>query len=160
MPDRIEKKVLLPASRERVWRAVSDSAEFGRWFGMAVDGPFVAGKVLKARIVPTTADAEVAKAQKPYEGMAFDFIVDTVEPMRGIAFRWHPFAVKPGVDYSKEPTTLITFELADAPQAGTLLTITETGFDRLPPERRAEAFKANEGGWEMQTQLIAKHLAR
>jgi uncharacterized protein YndB with AHSA1/START domain len=157
--DRIEKKILLRAPRERVWRAISDAKQFGSWFGVAFDKPFAEGARLNAKIVPTTVDAEVAKMQEPYAGKAFEWTVEHVEPMRRISFRWHPYAVEEGIDYSKELTTLIEFDLADAP-GGILLTITESGFDRIPLARHAKAFKANEGGWEMQTRLIEKYLAQ
>lgn len=157
--DRIEKKILLRAPRERVWRAISDAKQFGRWFGVAFDGAFAEGARLTGRITPTTVDAEVAKMQEPYAGKAFEWAAERIEPMRRISFRWHPYAVEEGVDYSKEPTTLIEFDLADAP-GGILLTISESGFDQIPLARRAKAFKANEGGWEMQTRLIEKYLAQ
>ncbi|HYO54712.1 SRPBCC family protein [Archangium sp.] len=157
--DRIEKKITLRAPVSRVWRAVSDAREFGAWFGVKFDGPFVAGARMTGRITPTQADPEVAKLQEPHAGKAFDFTVDRMEPERLFSFRWHPFAVEPGVDYSKEPATLVVFELAEV-EGGTLLTITESGFDRIPLERRAKAFAANEGGWEHQTKLIAKYLLR
>jgi uncharacterized protein YndB with AHSA1/START domain len=96
--------------------------------------------------------------QKPYEGTAFEFWVDRIEPMRRISFRWHPYAIDPGIDYSNEPTTLIVFDLEEVP-GGTQLTISESGFDQIPLERRAAAFKANEGGWEHQALLIQKYLA-
>lgn len=156
--DRIEKHVLLKAPLERVWRAISDAEEFGSWFGMRFDGPFVAGEPLGGRIVPTTADAEVAEMQRPYEGIRFEILVDRIEPMRRFSFRWHPGAVDPAIDYAKEPTTLVAFELEEAP-GGTRLTITESGFDKVPIERRAQAFEGNEGGWEAQLMLITKHLA-
>jgi uncharacterized protein YndB with AHSA1/START domain len=157
--DRIEKRILLRAPRERVWRAISDAKEFGSWFGVAFDGPFTQGARLTGKITPTTVDAEVAKMQEPYAGKAFDFTVERIEPMQRISFRWHPYAVEPGVDYSKEPTTLIEFELAEA-AGGILLKISESGFDQIPLARRAKAFKANEGGWEIQTHLIEKYLAK
>lgn len=157
--DRIEKKILLRATRERVWRAVSDAKEYGSWFGVAFDGPFVEGKRLTGRITPTTVEAEVARMQEPYAGKAFEWTIERIEPMRLIAFRWHPYAVEEGIDYSKEPTTLIEFELRDA-SGGILLVITESGFDQIPLARRAKAFKANEGGWEMQARLIEKYLAK
>jgi uncharacterized protein YndB with AHSA1/START domain len=156
--DRIEKKVLLHAPRERVWRAISDSRQFGSWFGVKLDGPFVAGARVTGKITPTTVDAEVAKMQKPYEGFAFEITVDRVEPMRHFSFRWHPGGLDPGVDYSKEPTTVVVFEL-EAAAGGTMLTISESGFDRIPLERRAKAFAGNEQGWSHQTKLIEKYLA-
>lgn len=156
--DRIRKRILLRAPRERVWRAISDSKEFGSWFGVDFDGAFAPGARITGKIVPTKVDPEVAKMQEPYAGMAFDFTVERIEPMRLFSFRWHPFAIEPGVDYSKEPMTLIVFELEDAP-GGTMLTITESGFDRIPLARRAKAFAANEQGWELQTRLIEKYLA-
>lgn len=155
--DRIEKRILLRAPVERVWRAISDAGEFGTWFGVAFDGPFVAGARLTGKIVPTRVDPEIARLQQPHEGKAFEIVVDRIEPPRRFAFRWHPYAVEPGVDYAKEPMTLVLFEL-EAVEGGTLLTLSESGFDQLPPARRARAFTANEGGWEKQTALIEKYL--
>lgn len=155
--DRIEKQVLLRAPLERVWNAVSDARQFGAWFGMEFDGPFREGERITGRIVPTTVDVEVAKLQEPHRGTTFDFSVDRIEPRCRISFRWHPYAVDPTVDYSSEPTTLIVFELKEV-EGGTLLTISESGFDKIPIERRAEAFKANEGGWEHQARLIRKYV--
>ena len=156
--DRIEKKILLRAPLDRVWRAVSDARQFGAWFGVAFDGPFAPGVRMTGTIVPTKADEEVAKLQKPYEGRTFEFTVDRIEPGRLFSFRWHPFAVDPAVDYASEPTTLVVFELEEV-AGGTSLTITESGFDRIPLARRAQAFTANEGGWTHQTKLIEKYLS-
>ncbi|HEX7080542.1 MAG TPA: SRPBCC family protein [Gammaproteobacteria bacterium] len=157
--DRIEKKVLLRAPRDRVWRAITDAKEFGTWFGVELDAPFVAGRRVPGRIVPTKVDADVAKLQEPHAGVACDFMIERIEPMSLFSFRWHPSAVEPGADYSAEPTTLVVFELEETAE-GTLLTITESGFDAIPIERRAEAFKSNEGGWAIQTQLIKKYVER
>jgi uncharacterized protein YndB with AHSA1/START domain len=157
--DHIEKKVHLRAPRERVWRAISDSAEFGSWFGMKFNGPFTAGAVMRGTIVPTTADTETANAQRQYEGIPFEIKVEQVEPQRLFSFRWHPGAVDPEVDYSKEPTTLVEFLLEDAPD-GVLLTISESGFDGIPLGRRAKAFASNEQGWRIQITLIEKYLAQ
>jgi uncharacterized protein YndB with AHSA1/START domain len=157
--DRIERKILLRAPRKRVWRALTDSKEFGSWFGIKVDGPFKAGAVLPATIVGTTVDAEVAKMQQQYRGKPFDIIVEKIEPEELFSFRWHPNAVEPGKDYSVEPTTLVEFVLEDAAD-GVLLTVTESGFDRLPLARRAKAFKANDGGWTIVVTLIEKYLAQ
>ena len=159
--DRIEKKILLRAPRERVWRAVSDSQQFGHWFGAMFDGPFVAGARLGAKIAPTKVDPEVAKMQEPYAGWPFEVVIERLEPMHLLSFRWHPWhpsAVETN-DYSQEPMTLVAFELEEAP-GGTLLTITESGFDQIPLARRAEAFAGNEDGWTHQLRLIEKYLNR
>lgn len=156
--DRIEKKVLLSAPRERVWRALSVASEFGAWFGMEIEGQIAPGVTLRARIVPTKVDPEIAAQQKAYENMPFDLFFERVEPPRVMSFRWHPYPEEEAGDISSAPTTLVTFELEDA-EGGTLLTVSESGFDRIPIERRAKAFAANEGGWEIQTRLIAKYLA-
>jgi uncharacterized protein YndB with AHSA1/START domain len=157
--DRIEKKILLHAPRKRIWRALSDSTEFGTWFGMRFDGPFVPGAVMRGVIVGTKVNAEVAKAQKEYEGMSGEITIERVEPERLFSFRWHPFAVERGVDYSAEPTTLIVFTLEETPD-GILLTVTESGFDQIPLERRSKAFTANEQGWTMVMKLIEEYLAQ
>lgn len=157
--DRIEKQVLLHAPLQRVWRAISDSAEFGTWFGVKFDQPFAPGAHMRGVVVPTTVNAEVAKAQKPYEGTPFEISIEEMKPERRFSFRWHPFAVELGVDYSAEPTTLVDFMLEETPE-GVLLTVTESGFDQIPLARRAKAFSANEGGWSMQVQLIDQYLRR
>jgi uncharacterized protein YndB with AHSA1/START domain len=155
--DRIEKKVLLHAPHTRVWQAISDAKQFGTWFGVEFDGPFVAGQRVTGKMTPTKVDPAVAKMQEAYAGMTFDYTVDRIEPMRLFSFRWHPFAIDPKVDYSKEPTTLVVFELEEV-AGGTQLTITESGFDGIPLERRAKAFAANDGGWSKQIELIAKYV--
>jgi|SRR5580765_3670451 len=155
--DRIERKILLRAPRNRVWRALSDSREFGTWFGMKFDGPFTPGAVLHGVISPSRVNAEVAKAQKAHEGLAFDITIEQMEPERLFSLRWHPGAVEPGVDYSDEPTTLVEFVLEEA-VGGVLLTVTESGFDRIPLARRAKAFSANEGGWSIMVKVLGEYL--
>src|SRR5579863_517562 len=137
--DRIEKKILLHADPKRVWRALSDSTEFGTWFGMRFDGPFAPGAAMRGVIVPTTVNAEVASAQKPYEGIPFEILIEQMDPERIFSFRWHPGAVEPNIDYSAEPTTLVVFTMEEVANV-VMLTITESGFDRIPLERRAKAF--------------------
>ena len=92
--DRIEKKIVLHASRQRVWEAISQPEQFGSWFGAAFDGPFEVGRRMTGRIAPTIADVEIAKLQKPYEGFAFELFVDRIEPMQLFSFRWHPSALE------------------------------------------------------------------
>lgn len=155
--DRIEKEIFLRAPQERVWRAVSDSIEFGNWFGMELDGEFKPGAQMRGRIKPTKADPAVAKMQEKYTGTPLAFYVDRVDPMSVFAYRWHPFAIDSSIDYSKEPMTLVTFTL-EPKNGGTLLTVVESGFDAIPIERRVDAFEANEEGWAMQMQMIEKYL--
>src|ERR1700690_2162510 len=156
--DRIEKKILLRAPRKRVWRALSDSTEFGTWFGLKFNGPFAPGARMNAILTPTTVDAEVGKAQKQHEGLSFEIIIEKMEPERLFSFRWHPHAIDRAVDYSAEPTTLVVFTLEEAPE-GVLLPVTESGFDNIPLARRATAFKANDGGWGMMVNVMEKYVS-
>src|SRR5437773_3402290 len=131
--DRIEKKVVLRAPRSRVWRAIADAQEFGAWFGVRLEGAFAPGERLKGQItVPG------------YEHVTMDITVERVDPERLFSYRWHPYAVDPGVDHSAEPTTLVEFRLEEV-AGGTELSVVESGFDRIPVARRAEAFRMNEG---------------
>ena len=157
--DRIEKQVTLRAPLSRVWHALTDADQFGQWFGVRFDGRFEATKPITGKIAPTTVDPDVAKMQKPYEGLKFEIVVDRIEPMTLFSFRWHPFAIDPQVDYSREPMTLVEFTLQEVPD-GVLLTITESGFDKIPLERRATAFTSNEGGWTAQASLIQKYVEK
>jgi uncharacterized protein YndB with AHSA1/START domain len=159
MADRIEKSILIRSNRSRVWRAITDSKEFGTWFGMRFEAPFRAGTTMKVVLTPTAVDDEVAKKQKAHEGTAFEIVVDRIEPETLFSFRWHPAAVDKTVDYSEEPMTLVTFTLADK-DGGILVTVVESGFDRLPAERRAKAFAGNESGWAIVVTLLEKWLAK
>lgn len=159
VPDRIEKTIMLRAPRARIWRALTKADEFGSWFGMKFNGQFAPGAHLQGVMTPTTVDPEVASLQKPHEGMPFEITIDRIEPERLFSFRWHPFAIDASVDYSQEPTTLIVFELEQV-GADIKLTVTESGFDQIPLERRAQAFTANDGGWTMVVKLIEKYLAK
>jgi uncharacterized protein YndB with AHSA1/START domain len=153
--DTITKHVTLRAPVERVWKAITDSQQFGIWFGCELDGPFMAGKPITGCIRPTKVDAATAEMQKPYDGMRMEWLVERIEPMRLFSFRWHPFAGD--ADVANEPMTLVEFELEPAGTA-TKLTIRESGFDKIPLERRAKAFAANDGGWAKQTELIARYV--
>ena len=145
--DRIEKQVLLKAPRARVWRALADAGEFGRWFGVELSGGFVPGARLTGRIT-----------HKGYEHYPFEMTVERIEPERLFSFRWHPNALDLAVDYSAEPTTLIEFKLQDA-EGGTLLTLVESGFERLSPDRLESAYRGNEKGWAQQMEAIARYVA-
>jgi uncharacterized protein YndB with AHSA1/START domain len=158
--DRIEKRVVLRAPLDRVWRAISDADEFGRWFGVRFDGPFIAGSSVTAAIAPTTVDDVVAQRQEPHTGVKSIWQIVAVEPQRRFAYRWHPFAIDPGPkyeDYEQEPTTLVEFTLAETPD-GVLLTIVESGFDSIPEARRDASFEANSEGWAIQIDLVRKYL--
>jgi uncharacterized protein YndB with AHSA1/START domain len=157
--DSITKTILLRAPRARVWRALTDSKEFGEWFGMKFTEPFAPGRVMKCVIVTTCVDKEVAKIQEPYKGIEFEITIERIDPQRLFSFRWHPGAVDPNFDYSKEPTTLIEFVLEDVPE-GIQLTVTESGFDKIPLERRAKAFAQNEQGWGKMIKLIEAYLVQ
>jgi uncharacterized protein YndB with AHSA1/START domain len=157
--DRIEKKILLHAPLARVWSALVDSTEFGTWFGIRFAGPFVAGASVHGVITPTTIDADVGNAQKTHEGVAFEIHVDKIEPQRLFSFRWHPGAVDPKTDYSKEPMTLVEFSLEETAE-GVLLTVVESGFTRIPLERRARAFADNDRGWTMMVKVIGKYVGQ
>ena len=156
--DRIVKQILIHAPLDRVWRALTDAHEFGLWFGMRFESGFVPGAKARGVIVPTVSDPEVAKGQKPYEGTAFELEIEQIIPQRLFSYRWHPGAIDPSIDYSKEPATLVEFTLEQTAD-GVQLTVTESGFDRIPLERRAKAFRLNEGGWGMAVTLIGKYLA-
>jgi uncharacterized protein YndB with AHSA1/START domain len=146
--DRIEKKVLLRATRARVWRALTDAKEFGAWFKVDMQGEFKAGAPALGKIT-----------HPGYEHLTMEVHVDRIEPQRYFSFRWHPYAVDPKVDYAKEPMTLVEFKL-DGGDGEILLTIVESGFDQIPLARRAEAFRMNDGGWAQQAKNIEEHVAR
>jgi uncharacterized protein YndB with AHSA1/START domain len=157
--DRIEKKIMLRAPLERVWRAISDSKQFGSWHGVNFDGPFVAGTGMVGRVAPiVVADADIARRHNQRLGKPFTIWVERVEPMRLFSMRWYPFDEDVGVDYSNEPTTLVEFRLEEV-SGGTMLTITESGFDGLSPDRRAKEIASHEQGWAAQGTLIEKYLA-
>lgn len=147
MTDRIEKRIELKAPVTRVWRALTDYREFGEWFRVKIDGPFVAGEMSRGSVT-----------YPGYEHLKWEAVVTAIEPERLFSFTWHPYAIDPKMDYSQEPQTLVKFRLEKTTQ-GTLLTVTESGFDKIPASRRAEAFMRNEGGWAQQIKNIERYVA-
>ena len=147
MSDRIEKQIDIKAPIARVWRAIADYREFGTWFRVAMEGPFVAGKRARGRIT-----------YPGKENLVMTVTVQRIEPERLFSFTWHPYAIDPDTDYSAEPPTLVEFILEPVAD-GTRLTVVESGFDALPAHRRDLAFRMNEGGWAIQVQNVAQHVA-
>jgi uncharacterized protein YndB with AHSA1/START domain len=144
--DRIEKTILVRAPQARVWRAIAEAKEFGAWFGCELDGKLAPGARVPGRVIKKSGDR-----------LPMELVVEDVEPERRLSFRWHPYAVDPKVDYSKEPMTLVVFELESRPD-GTLVRVTESGFDALPPGRRTEALPRNTEGWGIQMKNIAAYV--
>jgi uncharacterized protein YndB with AHSA1/START domain len=142
--DRIEKVVDLDAPRSRVWRAITDYKQFNQWFGVNLTSPFTPG-----------AEVSGNMTHPKYSHFTMSIWIESVEPERFFSFRWHPYAIEEGVDYSAEPTTLVTFTFEDSGK-GTRLTIVESGFDAIPESRRAQAFSMNERGWTGQAENIRK----
>lgn len=147
MNDRIEKRIELRVPVSRVWRALTDFREFGSWFRVRLDGPFVAGQISRGQIT-----------FPGYEHVKWEALIQRIEPETLFSYSWHPYAVDPAIDYSGEPQTLVEFRLTPLP-SGTLLVITESGFDKIPLERRAEAWRMNDGGWTEQLRQIERHVA-
>jgi uncharacterized protein YndB with AHSA1/START domain len=147
--DSIERRILLKASRSRVWRALSNADEFGDWFGVDFKGKtMVAGRHVQGRVT-----------YPGYEHLSFEVFIERMEPERLLSWRWHPAAIDPAVDYSTEPTTLVVFQLEET-EGGVLLTVVESGLDAIPPARRATVFRLNTSGWDEQMLSIEKHVAR
>jgi uncharacterized protein YndB with AHSA1/START domain len=158
--DRIVKTTVLRAPLERVWRAIGDSHAFGTWFGMEIDGPFVAGTLLHARATPTRVDPEMAKMQEPHKGKRLELRVEAVEPQRRLAFRWQPADGEKGAHATGDQNgTLVELEIEVVPE-GTRLTVTESGFEAMEPEQRARSLKGNDQGWTMQLRAIALYVAQ
>lgn len=147
MEHTITKRIELHAPIARVWRALTDYREFGEWFRVKLDGPFVVGQIAHGRIT-----------YPGYEHLSFDVLVQHMEHERLFAFRWHHNMTDTHVDFSKEPTTLVEFRL-DATAHGTVLTIIESGFENLPADRRGDAFRENEGGWTIQMDNIKHYVS-
>ena len=148
MEDRIEKRIEIAAPVSRVWNALTDSRQFGEWFLVKMDGPFVAGKPVAGQIT-----------HPGYEHVRMEIVVEAIQPQTLFSFTWHPYAVDPNVDYSQEESTLIEFRLQPSP-GGALLTVTESGFDKVPAERRAEALLRNDSGWAQQMKNIQAYVTK
>ena len=148
MENRIEKRIELKAPVARVWRALTDFREFGEWFRVKLEGPFVPGQVSRGHIT-----------YPGYEHVKWEAEGQKMEPERLFSFTWHPYAVDPNVDYSRETPTLVEFRLEKTVK-GTLLTLSESGFEKIPSQRRLEAFRMNEGGWAEQMKNIESYVAQ
>ena len=148
MNNQIEKRIEFKAPVSRVWRALTDYREFGQWFRVKLDGPFVPGQTARGQIT-----------YPGYEHVKWEAVVQKMEPERLFSFTWHPYSVDSKIDYSKETPTLVEFRL-EKTSNGTLLLLTESGFDKIPGDRRLEAFRRNDGGWTEQMKNIENHVAQ
>jgi uncharacterized protein YndB with AHSA1/START domain len=148
MENQIEKRIELASPVSRVWRALTDSRQFGEWFLVKIDGPFVAGQPAAGQIT-----------YPGYEHVRMEIVVKDIKPETLFSFTWHPYAVDPKVDYSQEESTLIEFRLQPT-SGGTLLTVTESGFDKIPAARRAEAVLRNDSGWAQQMKNIQAYVSK
>ncbi len=146
MSDRIEKTIELKAPISRVWQALTDFREFGTWFRVRLDGPFKPGQVSRGQMT-----------YPGYEHVKWEAVVQKMEPERLFSFTWHPYAIDPKTDYTGEPQTLVEFTL-EKTATGTRLHVVESGFDKIPANRRAEALRMNDGGWAKQIKNIAQHV--
>lgn len=144
--NRIEKHIDLKASPARVWKALTDHKEFGQWFGVKLEGPFVVGETVCGKLT-----------YPGFEHLQWAVDVKQMEPERLFSFTWHPYPVDVTIDYSKETPTLVEFTL-EAAGSGTHLVVTESGFEKIPANRRIEAFRMNQEGWVEQLENIAKHV--
>lgn len=144
--DRIERQIVVRAPRSRVWRAISDVKEFSAWFQAKLEGNFAPGASVKGKVLIPG-----------FEHITIDMKVERLEPESFMSFRWHPYPIEAGVDYSSEPPTLVEFRLSEV-EGGTELSVVESGFDRIPVARRAEAFRMNDEGWVGQLENIAKYV--
>ena len=147
MSDRIEKQIELKAPVSRVWRALTDYREFGEWFRVKIEAPFVPGQPAQGQIL-----------HPGYEHVTWRAIIQAMEPEHLFSFTWHPYSVDPATDYSQETPTLVEFRLEPI-TTGTLLLLTESGFDKIPSHRRTEAFRMNDGGWTQQMKNIEAYVA-
>ena len=145
--DRITKTIDINAPVDRVWRAISDHREFGEWFKVTLDQPFVAGQ-------PSTGHIEFRGNR-----IAWNADIVAVEPPHRFAFRWRPYAVDPAIDYSAEPKTLVEFSL-EPDGDRTRLTIVESGFAGIPAHRRAEAYRMDDQGWSKQAENVRDYVER
>jgi uncharacterized protein YndB with AHSA1/START domain len=144
--DRIEKSITLRAPRSRVWKALTNAQEFGAWFRVNLDGDFAVGRSTFGKIT-----------HPGFEHLKFEVVVERMDAETCFAFRWHPYAIDPAVDYTKEPMTVVEFRLREDGDT-THLQVVESGFDRIPAGRRAEAFRMNDGGWAAQMTNIQRHV--
>ena len=148
MTNSIEKQIELKAPVSRVWRALTDYQQFGEWFRVKIESPFIPGQTARGQIL-----------HPGYEHLTWEAVIQNIEPERLFSFSWHPYAVDPAIDYSSETPTLVEFRLEPTGD-GTLLTVTESGFDKIPAHRRADAFSKNDNGWAQQMKNIESYVTQ
>lgn len=147
--DRIERSIVINAPRERVWRALANAEDFGTWFGANLKGQtFAPGQRARGLV-----------GGCGHENVYFDAVIERIEPQSLFSFHWHPYPIDSAVDYADETPTLVTFTLHDADDGGVVLKVVESGFDKVPPQRRLEAFRMNSRGWDAQMNNIVRYVS-
>lgn len=169
MSNYIEKHIELKAPISRVWHALTDYKEFGEWFGVTLQNPFIEGKESEGEITDPAclkaarsanneemSEEDLLTLEK--EPIKFKIVVQKIEPEHYFSYTWHPYAIDISYDYSKEIPTLVEFKLKQI-HDGTLLTVIESGFDKIPSNRREAAFRMNDGGWTEQMKRIEQYVS-
>lgn len=146
--DRVERHIEIQAAPKKVWQALTDYRQFGEWFGAELEAAFVPGQHTKGKITSCG-----------HENRIIDFAVVKMEAERYFSYHWHPYPKDPEKDYSEETPTLVEFKL-EPTATGTLLIVTESGFDSIPEDRRAEAFRMHGEGWTKQMSNIEGYACR
>lgn len=141
--DRIEREIEIKAAPAKVWDALTDYKKFGQWFGVRLDGPFIVGK--------TTTGIN------NYKELKMAYMIQKIEPKTFFSYKWTPYPIDSERDYSQEDPTLVEFTLSETDK-GTKVVVVESGFSRIPQDRRAEAFRMHTGGWEAQLENIKKYV--
>lgn len=146
-PNHIERSVLIRAPRDQVWDALTDARKFGEWFHVHLRGDFEPGETITGSVT-----------EKDLHGLQVKMDIGLMDRQRLFSWRWHPGAINPNIDYSREPTTLVEFKLEDGPKGATHLTVVESGFREIPPERRDAAYRLNYEGWGIQMSRIEDYV--
>ena len=132
---RIDRTIEVKAPPDKVWRALTTAKDLSTWFHVVVEGNIAPG-----------AEVWMTSRYPGHEGTRFVVRIVEMTPPRRFAWQWHPGAVDPTVDYSREPWTTVTFTLEPS-GSGTRLSVSETGFTDVALARRAKVYADNTQGW-------------
>ncbi|MEI9907007.1 MAG: SRPBCC domain-containing protein [Actinomycetota bacterium] len=144
MQDVIVREIIVKASKERVYKAITDLKEITAWFPEAVeDGTLEVGQR------PIFVFNEGKHKARIY--------IEAANPYTYFAYRWVPSGDGFLGDVLTVTNTLVEFHIEELVD-GTKVTLKESGFASFAPEVAEERFKDNSGGWEYMMDRLEKVL--
>tara|TARA_R110000868_G_scaffold216330_1_gene466442 strand:- start:337 stop:777 length:441 start_codon:yes stop_codon:yes gene_type:complete len=144
MQDKIQREILINATKERIYAAITDPDLVVLWFPETLEGSYTVGER------PIFGFGEHGKNQ---------IYVENAIPYQYFAYRWIPGSNHFMGDVLTVPNTLVEFHIEELADKSCKLILSESGFAALPSDIAEKCFTQNSGGWDFMLARFEKYIA-